>query len=92
MLQIEKMVIAEAISAGSKMDRVEDECVVTCTDNGKAVTAVVMEYKPEKLTVVLNKSVKLIMPHNGKEYVGNMFGMEFTTPGPKITKVWDGKR
>lgn len=93
MLRIDRGAIAEVTSAGNDMDRVEDECVVTCTDNGNKATAQVLDFKPQqKLTVVLNKAIKMTMNWSGREYVANMQGLEFTTAGPKVTKSWDGKR
>lgn len=93
MLPIDNQDTAEATSAGNIMNRAEDTCTVTCRDNGKSVLTEVLDFKfQQRLTVVLNKSVKLSLDWNGKEYVTERQGLEFVTPGPKVTKIWDGKR
>jgi hypothetical protein len=93
MLQIDNQDTAEATSAGNNMNRAEDTCTVTCRDNGKSVLTEVLDFKfQQRLTVVLNKSVKLTLDWNGQEYVTERQGLEFVTTGPKVTKIWDGKR
>ena len=60
--------------------------------SGKNVSAEVHEFKEnERLTVVLNKSVKLAMKWNGKLYEGRMAGLDFVTTGPKINKTTTGR-
>jgi hypothetical protein len=39
------------------------------------------------LTVVMNKSVKLMMAWNGRMYEGRMAGMDFLSEGPSVTKT-----
>lgn len=34
---------------------------------------------------------KIVMKWNGKTYVGNAFGMEFTSPGPKMINKLKGR-
>lgn len=72
--------------------RFEDTCQVTCEDNGKTVTADVLDFKEGKtLSVSLNKSLKLVMPWNGRVYEGKMSGMSFVTNGPKGIQYKDGR-
>jgi hypothetical protein len=93
MLRIDNQDTAEDTSAGNNMNRAEDTCTVTCRDNGKSVLTEVLDFKfQQRLTVVLNKTVKLSLDWNGKEYVTERQGLEFVTAGPKVTKIWDGKR
>lgn len=58
---------------------------VTCTDNGKTVLAETSEFVPEKLLSVYLATNKIVMHYNArhKNYVGNLFNMEFTSPGPQ---------
>jgi|21_taG_2_1085346.scaffolds.fasta_scaffold225682_1 hypothetical protein len=54
---------------------------VTCTDNGRQVTATVDEYKPKQFMRVIMAEQKIVLTYNpdfGQVYVGNSFGMEFT--------------
>jgi hypothetical protein len=72
--------------------RFEDTCQVTCEDNGKTVTADVLDFKEGKaLSVSLNKSLKLVMPWNGRVYEGKMGGMSFVTDGPKGMQYKEGR-
>lgn len=73
--------------------RFEDTCKVTCEDNGKIVDADVLDFKEGKtLSVSLNKSVKLVMPWNGKIYEGKMMGMSFVSTGPKGQRYTESGR
>lgn len=58
---------------------------VTCTDNGKTVTAEISEFVPERVLTVYLATNKIVMKYNlrHKNYVGNMFNMEFTSTGPQ---------
>lgn len=72
--------------------RFDETCKVTCEDNGKVVTADVLDFKEGKtLSVSLNKSLKLVMPFNGKVYEGRMSGMSFVSDGPKGTVYKEGR-
>jgi hypothetical protein len=64
-----------------------DKCLVKQANSSKVVEAEVMNFNEKKnLTVVLNKSVKLLMSWNGRFYEGRMAGLEFTSNGPNIRK------
>jgi hypothetical protein len=70
-----------------------ETCKLKNTNNDVEVDADVLEYKPGKMLVVsLNKSVKLMLKHNGRAYVGSMAGIEFTSSGPKETIRYTGRR
>ena len=61
----------------------EQKCTIKSVPGGKVVEAVIMEFKKgERLMVVLNKSVKLSMSFNGRNYEGRAAGMDFESPGP----------
>lgn len=67
---------------------VEETCQVTCESNGKIVTADILDFRETKtLAVSLNKSVKLVMPWNGRIYEGKMSGLTFVSAGPTIREV-----
>ena len=72
--------------------RHEDHCEVKQANSSKTVKAGILEFQEQvKLTVVLNKSVKLPMKWNGRLYEGRMAGMDFTTPGPKVSRTTTGR-
>lgn len=76
-----------------EITRHESKCLVKQASSNKEVEAEVFDFKEkDRLTVVLNKSVKLPMMWNGRLYEGKMAGMDFTTPGPKVTKTQTGSR
>ena len=67
---------------------IEETCKVECFENGKIVTADILDFKEGKtLSVSLNKSLKLVMPWNGQIYEGRMSGLTFTSKGPIIKNV-----
>ena len=69
----------------------EDKCSITCTDKDQVVEAEVMEFRPQQhLTVVLATN-KIHMKYNGRLYVGNAVGMEFTSKGPDEHAVKQGR-
>lgn len=71
---------------------VDDFCDVTCEDNNKVVRADILNFQEGKtLSVSLNKSLKLIMPWNGKIYEGRMSGMTFVSKGPKIMETKESR-
>jgi hypothetical protein len=46
----------------------------------------------DRLTVILNKSVKIGMKWNGRVYEGRAAGMDFESNGPSVTKTQTGIR
>jgi len=68
-----------------------DKCSITCTDKDQVVEAEVMDFRPKQnLTVVLANN-KIHMKYNGRLYVGNAIGMEFTSQGPQEHIVKQGR-
>jgi hypothetical protein len=75
-----------------EISRNEDHCEIKQVGTSKTVRAEILDFREgDRLTVVLNKSVKLPMKWNGRLYEGRMAGMDFTTTGPKITKTTTGR-
>ena len=69
----------------------EDKCSITCTDKDQVVEAEVMEIRPKQhLTVVLATN-KIHMKYDGRLYVGNAVGMEFTSQGPQEHVIKQGR-
>ena len=62
----------------------ERTCTVTCTDNDKTTEAEVDNFREKESLNVYMATNKVHMKWNGRSiYIGNAFGFEFTTPGPK---------
>jgi hypothetical protein len=77
----------------SIITRHSDKCQVTQTASKKAVEAEVMAFNEGRnLTVVMNKSVKLMMNWNGRQYEGRMAGMDFVSDGPTLSKTQTSSR
>jgi hypothetical protein len=72
--------------------RFETTCEIKQANSGKTVTAEIMDFNEGRnLTVVLNKSVKLLMNWNGRAYEGRMAGIDFVSNGPKGQKYSEGR-
>jgi hypothetical protein len=72
--------------------RYESQCEVKQDNSGKIVQAEVMAFNEGRnLTVIMNKSVKLLMNWNGRVYEGRMAGMDFVSDGPKGQKYTEGR-
>jgi hypothetical protein len=72
--------------------RYDSTCSVKNVASGKSVDAEVLAFNEGRnLTVVLNKSVKVLMNWNGRMYEGRMAGMDVTSDGPKGQKYSEGR-
>ena len=72
--------------------RYDDHCSVKNVASGKSVEAEILAFNEGRnLTVVLNKSVKVLMNWNGRMYEGRMAGMDFTSAGPKGKQYSEGR-
>lgn len=72
--------------------RYDDTCDVTQESTKRTVKAEVMDFNEGRnLTVVMNKSVKLLMSWNGRVYEGRMAGMDFVSNGPRGQKYTEGR-
>ncbi len=72
--------------------RFENTCEVVQESTGRKVQAEIMAFNEGRnLTVVMNKSVKLLMNWNGRCYEGRMAGLDFISNGPKGQKYTEGR-
>jgi hypothetical protein len=77
----------------SIITRHSNTCQVTQVSSKKSVEAEVMAFNENRnLTVVMNRSVKLMMTWNGRLYEGRMAGMDFTSSGPALSKTQTSSR
>jgi len=61
--------------------------LVTCSDNGKSMTAEVISFIPnQRLVVSLERSIKMEMTYSSKSnlYMAKQSGLEFASSGPEI--------
>jgi hypothetical protein len=64
--------------------------LVTCSDNGKSMTAEVISFNPnQRLVVSLERSIKMEMTYNSKNnlYMAKQSGLEFASKGPEILNL-----
>ena len=73
------------------MEVFDDKCTITCTNNDKVAEAEIDKKKKKESMNVFMATNKIHMKYNGRVYVGNAFGFEFTTPGPRSYKVKEGR-
>ena len=72
--------------------RHSDNCIVKQVSSGREVKGEIMAFNEGRnLTVVMNKSVKLMMTWNGRLYEGRAAGMDFISVGPTISKTQTGR-
>ena len=72
--------------------RHSDTCTIRQVASGREVTGEVMAFNEGRnLTVVMNKSVKIMMTWNGRAYEGRSAGMDFTSNGPAVSKTQTGR-
>ncbi len=58
---------------------------LTSTSNGHTLKAIVVSKSPTTLVVFIKQSdTKLTLVHNGRVYVGNKVGIEFTSTGEYV--------
>ena len=70
------------------MKRIYDNKVLlVCTDNDKEATAEIDNFKENKSFNAFLATNKIPMRWNGRVYVGNAHGMEFTSKGPEYHDV-----
>jgi hypothetical protein len=69
----------------------DDKCIITCTDNGRTLEAEIGSFKSQEFVEVYMAQNKVRLTWNGKIYVGNKMGLEFTTPGPREFTVRQGR-
>lgn len=72
----------------SEIIRNANKCLIKSTKANSFVEAEVMDFDfQKKMTVVINKDVKINMVWNGKIYEGRAAGLDFLSDGPTVTKT-----
>jgi hypothetical protein len=76
----------------ASISRHSDTCTVKQVSSGRTVNGEIMAFNEGRnLTVVVNKSVKILMNWNGRCYEGRSAGMDFESSGPTVTKTQTGR-
>ncbi len=70
----------------------EDKVKITCTHNDKVVEAEIDNFRDKDSFFAFLATNKIHFKYNGRLYVGNAHGMEFTTPGPIEHTIKEGRR
>lgn len=71
---------------------IAETCSVTCEDNDRVLVADILDFREgQRLSVSLEKSLKLELRWNGQIYEGRIGGRSFVSKGPKITEVQQGR-
>jgi hypothetical protein len=72
--------------------RHSNTCTIKQVASGREVSGEVMAFNEGRnLTVVMNKSVKIMMTWNGRMYEGRSAGMDFISEGPTVSKTQTGR-
>ena len=72
---------------------VEDTCEVLCEDNGRKMVADLLSFRErDHLAVSIEKQLKLEMRWNGNIYEGRIGSKTFTSDGPLVRNVKQGRR
>ena len=69
----------------------ENKALLTNTNTGSEAEAEIDNFRENKSFDAFLATNKIPMRWNGKTYVGNAFGMEFTSNGPKSYTVKEGR-
>lgn len=70
---------------------VDPTAKLTCTDNDKVADAEIDNFKDKVGFNAYLVGNKIYMKYNGKIYVGEKMGLEFTSPGPNVTHYKEGR-
>lgn len=77
----------------STVSRHSNTCVITRPNNSQKAVGEVMSFNEGRnLTVVMNKSVKILMNWNGRCYEGRAVNMDFESEGPTVTHTKTASR
>lgn len=71
---------------------VENTCEIICEDNGRKMVADILYFKENQyLTVAVEKELKLELRWNNRIYEGSMGKLSFTSEGPLIKSIKQGR-
>ena len=72
---------------------VEQTCEIMCEDNGRRMVGEILSFRDrDQVAVSIDRQVKLDMRWNGAVYEGKMANLSFTTNGPIIRNIKQGRK
>ena len=71
---------------------VDNTVIVTNTSNEQSVEAECDNFREGQSFDAFVATNKIVMRWNGKVFVGNAHGMEFTSSGPEVRQIREGRR
>lgn len=69
----------------------DSKAILNNTNTGKDAEAEIDRFVPNKSFIAYLANQKIMFKWNGRTYVGNAFGMEFTSAGPKEIQKLKGR-
>ena len=71
---------------------VDNTVILTNTSNEQSVEAECDNFREGQSFDAFVETNKIVMRWNGKVFVGNAHGMEFTSSGPEVRQIREGRR
>ena len=72
---------------------VEHTCEIMCEDNGRRMVGEILSFREhDHCAVSVDRQIKLDMKWNGYVYESKMAGLSFTTDGPLIRTIKQGRK
>jgi hypothetical protein len=72
---------------------VSSTCEVICEENGRKIVAELLDFTEHKrLSVSVDRTVRLDLHWNGHLYIGMSGNLSFISNGPDVTFVKNGRR
>ena len=71
---------------------VDNTVILTNTSNDQSVEAECDNFREGQSFDAFVATNKIVMRWNGKVFVGNAHGMEFTSNGPEVRQIREGRR
>lgn len=72
---------------------VEHTCEIMCEDNGRRMVGEILSFREhDHVAVSVDRSIKLDMKWNGQVYEAKMAQLSFTTDGPLVRTIKQGRR
>lgn len=71
----------------------ENTCEIMCEDNGRRMVGEILSFREhDHLAVSVDRQIKLDMKWNGYVYEAKMAKLSFTTDGPLVRTIRQGRK
>lgn len=72
---------------------VENTCEIMCEDNGRRMVGEILSFREyDHVAVSVDRTIKLDMKWNGQVYEAKRAQLSFTTDGPLVRSVKQGRK